>query len=72
MDHKYVVIDSNLNSGRADTIVPPSEDNQFLEYEYNTWEDVGEFIGFQIKIVSTGTNEAYPPRYQDIRVIATI
>ena len=71
-DIEKVVIDSNLNSGRADTIVPPSEDNQFLEYEYNTWEDVGEFIGFQIKIVSTGTNEAYPPRYQDIRVIATI
>ena len=70
-DIEKKVIDSNLNSGRADTIVPPSEDNQFLEYEYNTWEDIGEFIGFQIKIVSTGTNEAYPPRYQDIRIIAT-
>ena len=43
--------------------------DEFKEYEF-TVDDLDEFVGFQIKIVSSGTNEAYPPRFKDLRVIA--
>ena len=53
-----------------DRSVPASvNDNDFREYEF-TANDLDEFVGFQIKIVSSGTNEAYPPRFKDLRVIA--
>ena len=44
-------------------------DNDFREYEF-TANNLDEFVGFQIKIVSSGTNEAYPPRFKDLRAIA--
>jgi len=32
--------------------------------------DLGEFTGFQIKIIMQGTNCAAPPRLKDLRILA--
>ena len=65
-----VVKDSTKNSGLPDTFVPSSLDDQFLEYEF-TANSLGEFSGYQIKIVMSGTNQAYPVRIKELRTIAT-
>ena len=65
-----LVVNPALNDGKSDVSVPASvNDNDFREYEF-TANELDEFVGFQIKIVSSGTNEAYPPRFKDLRVIA--
>ena len=63
------VIDSKKNSGRADAYVNPSKDNEFSEYQF-TADELEQFTGFRIKVVMSGTNEAYAPRFKDLRVIA--
>ena len=63
------VIDSNNNSGRSDAFVASSVANEFKEYQFSI-DELGQFTGFQIKIVMSGTNEAQSPRFQDLRVIA--
>ncbi len=63
------VLNSAKNSGRADAHVEPNADGQFSEYQFSA-ENLEPFIGFKIKIVMSGTNEAYAPRFQDFRVIA--
>jgi len=45
-------------------------DDEFLEYQY-TADDIGLFTGYTIKIIMSGTNQAYPPRIKDFRSIAT-
>ena len=64
-----VVKDSTKNSGLPDVFVPASLDNQFLEYQF-TADALGEFSGYQIKIVMSGTNQAYPVRIKELRTIA--
>ena len=64
-----LIVDPKLNSGRPDVFVPASKENEFRQYEFSI-DGLDEFVGFQIKIVSSGTNEAYPPRFKDLRVIA--
>ena len=49
---------------------PASLDNEFLEYEF-TANDLDLFIGYTIKIVMSGTNQALPPRIKELRTIAT-
>ena len=63
------VIDSTKNSGRADAFVVSSRDDQFLEYQFSV-DNLDKFTGFAIKIVYSGTNEAYAPRFKDLRAIA--
>ena len=63
------VIDSKRNSGRADAYVNPSKDGEFSEYQF-TADELDQFTGFRIKVVMSGTNEAYAPRFKDLRVIA--
>jgi hypothetical protein len=63
------VIDSSKNSGLPDTFVPESLNNQFLDYEY-TASNLGEFVGYTIKIVMFGSNQARYPIFKDIRSIA--
>jgi len=63
------VIDPSKNSGLPDIFVPPSLENQFLEYEF-TASNLGIFTGYTIKIVMSGTNQAYAPRFGDLRTIA--
>lgn len=65
----YSVVDSSKNSGRPDTFVSSSLDNQFKEYEF-TANNLGLFNGYVIKIVMSGTNQAYPPRIKELRTIA--
>ena len=66
-DVEKLVINPNLNNGKPDEFVPAS--NEFLDYEF-TIDNEDEFIGFQIKIVMSGTNESQPPRFKDLRAIA--
>ena len=63
------VINPANNSGLPDTFVPASLENQFLEYDF-TANNLGEFTGYTIKIVMSGTNQAYAPRFKDLRSIA--
>ena len=65
----YSVVDPAKNSGRPDTFVSSSLDNQFKEYEF-TADNLGLFNGYVIKIVMSGTNQAYPPRIKELRTIA--
>jgi hypothetical protein len=63
------VIDPARNSGRPDAFVSPSTNNEFREYQF-TADNLPEFLGYQIKIVFSGTNESFAPRLNDIRTIA--
>ena len=63
------IIDPAKNTGHPDFFVPASREDEFLEYQFST-DDLVEFTGFRIKLVSSGSNEAYAPKYQDFRVIA--
>ena len=63
------VIDSSLNSGRADSFIPANKDGEFSEYQF-TVDGLEQFVGFRIKVVMSGTNEAYAPKFKDMRVIA--
>lgn len=65
----FKVVDSSKNSGLPDVRVPASIKNEFLEYEF-TAENLDLFNEFSIKIVMSGTNQAEPPRFKDLRVIA--
>ena len=65
----YSVLDFSKNSGRPDTFVSSSVDNQFKEYEF-TADNLSLFNGYVIKIVMSGTNQAYPPRIKELRTIA--
>ena len=64
-----VVIDATLNNGRPDAFVRASNDEEFLEYQFSA-DNLEQFVGFRIKIVSSGTNEARAPKFKDLRVIA--
>jgi hypothetical protein len=63
------VVDPSLNNGKPDSFVSSSLDNQFKEYEF-TADNLGLFNGYVIKIVMSGTNQAYPPRVKELRTIA--
>ena len=63
------VIDPDNNDGRSDVNVPSSLNDEYRDYSY-TIENIGEFTGYQIKIVGTGTNQAYSPIIKDLRAIA--
>jgi hypothetical protein len=63
------IVDSSKNSGRSDAFVRSSLNNEFLEYQYSA-DNLEQFSGFIIKIVMNGTDEAHPPRFKDLRVIA--
>ena len=60
---------TDSDCGRSDAFVTASLDNQFLEYEF-TADNLGEFTAYQIKIVMSGTNQAYPVRIKELRTIA--
>ena len=63
------IIDPTKNSGRADAFVSPSDFDEFKDYQFSV-DDLDEFTGFKFKIVISGTNEAFPPRFKDFRAIA--
>ena len=62
------IIDLSKNSGRADAFVPGSNIDEFREYQFSV-DDLDEFTGFKVKIVCSGPNEAFAPRFKDFRAI---
>ena len=69
-DNGFFVVDESKNSGLPDSFVPASvRRNQFLEYEF-TANDLDLFVGYTIKIVMSGTDQALPPRIKELRTIA--
>ena len=63
------IVDESLKTGRSDAQVRASRDGEFLEYQY-TIDNLSPFIGYQIKVVMSGTDESKPPELKDIRTIA--
>ena len=58
------------SDGQPDAKVPASRtEDEFRDYQF-TANDLEEFHGFQIKIIMTGTKQAYVPRIKDLRTIA--
>ena len=68
-DGGFRVVDPSLNNGESDVRVPASSANQFLEYEFSA-NDLGEFSGYSIKIIMSGTDQANAPIISDLRTIA--
>ena len=68
-DGGFKVVDPALNNGKSDIKVPASSANQFLEYEF-TADNLGEFSGYSIKIIMSGTDQANSPIISDLRTIA--
>jgi hypothetical protein len=68
-NNQYVPIDSSKNNGRPDLKVPSSLNGEFREYEF-TADNLDLFIGYRIKIVMSGTNQAYVPRIKQLRTLA--
>lgn len=63
---------NNSNEGLPDRIISiSSNEDDFRPYEYTVYSPY-EFMGFQIKIIMTGTNQAEIPSIRDLRGIATI
>ena len=63
------VVDPAKNDGKPDAFVKGSLDNQYMEYQF-TADNLGLFLGYRIKIVMSGTNQAYPVKIKDLRTIA--
>ena len=64
------VVDPDRNSGRPDKFVKAStEEDDLKDYQF-TAKDLPEFNSFQIKVILTGTNQAYVPKIKDFRSIA--
>ena len=58
------------SDGTPDSAVVPSEDDTtFKEHKWSA-SSVPAFTAFQLKVVMTGTNSAYPPKLKDMRGIA--
>jgi hypothetical protein len=68
-DGTITPVDSSKNSGRPDTFIPASLENQYLEYEF-TADNLDLFTGYTIKIVMSGTDQAHAPIIKDLRTIA--
>lgn len=69
-------IDDSLSDGTSDIQVPKSDvfgfaSNEliFRDYEFSV-DNLEEFKYFSIKLVGSSTNQAFPPRIRDLRVIA--
>jgi len=70
------VIDPANNDGTSDTFVTKndtlgfdSNEIAFKDYEF-TVDNLESFRYFSIKLIGTSTNQSYPPRLRDLRVIA--
>jgi len=63
------VIDGARNSGRPDKQVITTGGGGLREYQFSV-DNLPPFTGYQIKIVFSGTNEAFTPRLNDLRTLA--
>jgi hypothetical protein len=69
------IIDSSNNNGKSNSFVSQSSslgflpsDIEYKEYKF-TIDNLPDFRVYRIKIVMTSTNQAYPPRFKNLRVI---
>lgn len=60
---------SDFSIPKTDAVGFLSEELVYRDYEF-TIEDLPEFRYFSIKLIGSSTNEAYPPRVKDLRVLA--
>ena len=65
------VIDPAKNDGRPDTFVSPNADGQYSEYVFSA-DNLDDFVGYTIKIMMSGSNQAYYPKITDLRTIALV
>ena len=70
------VISQSLSDGTSDKKIVKTnvigynaEDLEYKEYEF-TVNNLSPFKYFSIKLIGSGTNQAFPPRLSDLRVIA--
>jgi len=70
------VVDTSKNSGRPDRKRPKSTKRgffanqlEFIEHEF-TIDQLPAFRYFSVKLIGTSTNQTYPPRFRQLRVIA--
>ena len=63
------VINPSQNDGSSDARIPDSDVGQYLEYQF-TANDLPSFVGYRIKIILSGSNQATPPKVRDLRAIA--
>jgi hypothetical protein len=70
------IINNSLSDGTPDKKVPKtdvlsfeSNENIFRDYEFSV-DNLSSFRYFTIKLVGSSTNQAFPPRLKDLRVIA--
>ena len=63
------IIDISKNSGRADSRVLPDNSRTYSEYQFSI-NNLEQFQGFSIKVVSSSTNESTPIKFKDFRAIA--
>jgi hypothetical protein len=76
LDTNGNIINVGQNSGKPDKNVPKTDilsadsaNLVFRDYEFSI-DGLPEFRYFSIKIIGSSTNQAYPPRIKDLRVIA--
>jgi hypothetical protein len=63
------IIDISKNNGRADAKVLPDNSRTYSEYQFSI-NNLEQFQGFSIKVVSSSTNESTPIKFKDFRAIA--
>ena len=64
------LINGKASDGTPDRFVSASRTlDEFRDYQF-TANDLVEFSGFQIKVIMTGSSQAYVPRIRDFRSIA--
>ena len=70
------IIDESLSDGRSDRKIIKtdildfeSESLPFIDYEFSV-DNLASFKYFSIKLIGTASNQAFPPRIRDLRVIA--
>jgi len=54
---------------KTDVLSSSNNPNLFRDYEFSI-DNLDSFRFFSIKIVGTSTNQAFPPRIKDLRVLA--
>ena len=63
------IIDITKNSGRPDAKMSSNDPETFSEYQFSV-NNLEQFDGFSIKIVTSSTNESTPVKLKDFRCIA--
>ena len=63
------IIDITKNSGRPDAKMTANDPETFSEYQFSV-NNLEQFDGFSIKVVTSSTNESTPVKLKDFRCIA--